>query len=374
MGNIAGLEAGIPADMLDPGAEWMTAVLRTSGAIDGSTSVTAVEVEPFQVGVGLIGQLGRATMSYDGGEGPATVIIKWPIDVPMQRGMGDALNAYEREVRYYTEFAAVSPLRTPTIHAAMIAEDKSNCVIVMQDLSSMRQGDRINGMTWDESVTCVKTLAAWHAHWHEHPDLETMQETFYAIQHPVYNVILPQFMAGGWENCQRFGAEHLTPEVVEFGETWVDLLPVFQQHFHNDLTLIHADWRADNMFIDDDGEIVMIDFQLTGVGVGAYDLGYFVSQSLEREVRGGRERELCDIYTAALAEHGVHRDPEQVWFDFQVSIAWCLIYGVASYAEFENLPGEGQFVLDTLLRRCIAGIVDVDAIAAANKLKEMYAV
>ena len=122
------------------------------------------------------------------------------------------------------------------------------------------------------------------------------------------------------------------------------------------------------MFIDDNGEIVMIDFQLTGVGVGAYDLGYFVSQSLERAVRGGRERELVDIYTAALAAHGVTRDPDEVWFDFQVSIAWCLIYGVASYAEFEHLPGEGQFVLDTLLRRSVAGIVDVDAIAAVDRL------
>lgn len=368
MAQIAGLEVGIPDDMLDPGTEWMTAVLRTSGAITAGTSVAALTVEPFQVGVGLVGQLGRASMTYDNGEGPATVIIKWPIDVPAQRGMGDALNAYEREVRYYVDHAEESPLRVPTIHAAMITDDKSRCVIVMEDLSSMRQGDRINGMTWDESVTAVETLARWHAHWHEHPELDRLSDVFYAIQHPVYNVILPQFMAGGWENCQKYGVEHLTPEVVDFGNRWTDLLPVFQKHFHKDLTLIHADWRADNMFIDDSGEIVMIDFQLTGVGVGAYDLGYFVSQSLEREVRGGRERELVDTYTAALANHGVHRDPDDVWFDFQVSVAWCLIYGVASYAEFEHLPGEGQFVLDTLLRRSVAGILDVDAIAAIDRL------
>ena len=114
MGNIAGLEVGIPDDMLDPGADWMTSVLRTSGAIDGSTSVASVSVEPFQVGVGLLGQLGRASLTFDGGDGPATVIIKWPIDVPHQRGMADALNAYDREVRYYRELAERSPLRVPS--------------------------------------------------------------------------------------------------------------------------------------------------------------------------------------------------------------------------------------------------------------------
>ena len=374
MGNIAGLEVGIPDDMLDPGADWMTSVLRTSGAIDGSTSVASVSVEPFQVGVGLLGQLGRASLTFDGGDGPATVIIKWPIDVPHQRGMADALNAYDREVRYYRELAERSPLRVPTIHAAMIAEDKSNCVIVMEDLSAMRQGDRINGMTWDEAVEAVKTLARWHAYWQNHDELEALGETFYPIQHPVYNVILPQFMDAGWAKCQEYGAEHLTPEIIEFGERWVELLPLFQQHFNKDVTLIHADWRADNMFIDDNGEIVLIDFQLAGIGVGGYDLGYFVSQSLERDVRGGRERELVEIYCAALAEHGVQRDFDTAWFNFRVSIAWCLIYGVSSFAEFENLPGEGQFVLTSLLRRCTAGITDVDAIAAADELKAMYAV
>ena len=94
-----------------------------------------------------------------------------------------------------------------------------------------------------------------------------------------------------------------------------------------------------------------------------------MSQSLERAVRGGRERELCDRYTAELAAHGVERDADEVWNEFRVSIAFCLIYGVASYAEYENLPGEGQAVLETVLRRSTAGIVDVDAIAAARAIR-----
>ena len=54
---IAGLEVGLPATIDDVDAAWLTAVLRTSGAIDPSTAVSAASVEPFQVGVGRRGIL-----------------------------------------------------------------------------------------------------------------------------------------------------------------------------------------------------------------------------------------------------------------------------------------------------------------------------
>lgn len=367
---IAGLEVGLPATIDDVDADWMTRVLRTSGAIDGDTTVTSANVEPFQVGVGLLGQLARATLTYEGGEGPATVIVKWPIDVPHQRGMADAMNVYEREARFYSELEPRSDLRAAKVHAAMIADDKSQSMIVMEDLSALRQADRFEGVTWDEAVTAVRTLARFHAGWHESPELEEISEVWYSLMNPLYNVILPQFIEAGWEPCQRHKPDLLDEDLIAFGNDWAELLPAMQRQLTTSPTMIHADWRADNMFIDDEGELVMIDFQLTGVGNGAYDLGYFVSQSVEREVRSGRERELVQIYVDELAANGVERDVEQVWFDFRVAIGFCFIYGIVSYAEYEHLPGEGQHVVDTLLRRSTAGITDMASIAAVRSLAE----
>ncbi|MEM7287970.1 MAG: phosphotransferase [Actinomycetota bacterium] len=367
---IAGLEVGLPASIDDVDSEWMTKVLRTSGAIDDGTTVTGAAVEPFQVGVGLLGQLARVTLTYAGGNGPNTVIVKWPIDVPHQRGMADAMNVYEREARFYAELEPRSELRSAKVHAAMIAEDKSQSMIVMEDLSALRQADRFEGVTWDEAVTAVRTLARFHAGWHESAELEELSEVWYSLMNPLYNAILPQFVAAGWEPCQAHRPDLLDPDLVAFGDDWSELLPAMQRHLTTSPTLIHADWRADNMFIDDHGELVMIDFQLIGVGNGAYDLGYFVCQSVEREVRAGRERELVRIYVDELAANGVERDAEQVWFDFRVAIGFCFIYGIVSYAEYEHLPGEGQHVVDTILRRSAAGIVDMDAIGAVRSLVE----
>lgn len=367
MGNIAGLEVGLPTDPLNVEPSWFTTVLQTSGAIDGDTSVAAVSTEPFQVGVGLLGQLARVTLTYEGGSGPETLVLKYPIDVPHQRGMADGLNAYEREVRFYTELAPTSALRTPTVYASMISEDKSHCLIVMEDLSQYRQADRISGVTWDEAVAAVKVLARFHAQWDGSDQLEEMATCWFTIDNPVYSVILPQFIEAGWGPCQQHGAQFLDDEIVAFGNRWLEYLPLMQQQLMTSPTLSHADWRADNMFFDNEG-VIAIDFQLLGIANPAYDLAYFICQSIERDVRAGRERELMEMYADELRAAGVPVDSERLWFDVRVAVGFCLIYGVVSYAQYELLPGEGQHVIDTLLRRSTQGITDLNAVEAVLSL------
>ena len=50
-------------------------------------------------------------------------------------------------------------------------------------------------------------------------------------------------------------------------------------------TMIHGDFRADNLFFEPDGSVAALDFQLIGTGRGAYDLAYFVTQSLDQRRR-----------------------------------------------------------------------------------------
>ncbi len=371
MSEIAGLEVGLPTSMEEVDPEWMTAVLRTSGAIHQSTTVSTITTEPSQVGVGLLGQLARATMSYEGGSGPDTVILKWPTEIPQMRGIADALNAYEREVRFYRDVAPTSVLETPKVHASIINDDKSHSMIVMEDLSALRQGDRINGLTWDEAVVAVKTGARFHAEWYGSERLAEFGTWGYPLDTPVYNVVLPQMFAGGWETSQIQGAEYLDDEMTAFGNDWSELLPVMQKHLVTAPCLVHADWRADNMFVSaDEGGIITIDFQLVGVGNGVYDLAYFVACSLEREVRGGREKELVQIYIDTLAENGVEREFEEVWFDYRVAAGFHMIYGVSSFAAWDDFPESSREVLLTLMRRNFQGMADVDAIAAVRSLVE----
>ena len=69
--------------------------------------------------------------------------------------------------------------------------------------------------------------------------------------------------------------------------------------------MTHGDFRADNLFFEADGSVAVVDFQLVGTGRGAYDLAYFVTQSITSEDASQHERSLFDRWIAALVAAGV---------------------------------------------------------------------
>lgn len=367
MGNIAGLEVGLPRGIAEVDAAWLTTVLRTSGAIDDATTISAVEIEPFAVGAGLLSLLYRATPTYGGGTGPETLIVKFPIDIPTQRGIADALGFYPREIRFYREVAPHSPVRTPVVHAAMMAEDSTDFVVVMEDLSDHTTPDQRVGATWEQALCSIDAMAALHAKWHEHPELEQLVNTFPPMLNPGYLHGLPPIFEAGWVNAQVHGADYLTPELVMFGDRYGEHLEFMLTTANTPATLVHGDWRLDNLFFDGD-DVMVIDFQISGLASGVYDLAYFVSQSIAPDVRAGREQELIDRYVEQLAANGVVRDRDEVEHQFKVAVAQCFIYGVSSFPSYDDLPERSQELVKLLLGRSAQAIVDFDALSAFPEL------
>ena len=69
-------------------------------------------------------------------------------------------------------------------------------------------------------------------------------------------------------------------------------------------TLVHGDYRADNMFFDDDGRVVLFDFQVIGESTPAGDLAYFVTGSLAPATASEIEQDLYQRWLGALASEG----------------------------------------------------------------------
>ncbi len=365
MAKIAGAEVGLPSSSDEVTPAWLTSVLRTSGALDDGVSVTAVETEPFAVGVGLLSALHRATPSYSvDTAAPDSLIVKFPIDIPHQRAIADAFNVYGREVKAYREVAPESPISTPRVHAAIHDAEASHCCIVMEDLSGHVQADAVTGATWEQAVAAIDALASFHAHWHEHDSLADMSQTFFDHGDPMFLGALPPVYEAGWPRTKELADDLLTDEVIAFGDRWVEHLPVMLERSSTPKTILHNDWRADNMFHAPDGTPIVFDFQITGVGNGAFDLAYYLSQSLERETVQGRRPELVRHYVERLAAHGIERDADEVLDDVRVISAFCIMYGFASFPEYEALPDEGKAMTRQLLRRCVEAIEDLDALDA----------
>lgn len=364
MGNIAGNEVGLPRSIADVDAAWMTTVLRTSGAIGADTSVASMATEQFAIGAGLLSLLYRAELTYTGGEpGPSTVIVKFPIDIPAQRAIADSLGFYPREIRFYREVAPHTPVRTPVVHAAMMAEDSTDFVVVMEDLSHHETTDQREGASWEQALRAIDAMAALHARWHEHPDLADLADTFPPMLNPGYLHALPQIFAAGWPHAQVHGADQLTPDLVLFGDRYGDHLEYMLTTANTPATFVHGDWRLDNLFFGDE-HVTVIDFQISGLASGVYDLAYFVSQSIDPDVRAGREDELIDRYVAALAANGVERDRDEVAHQFKVAVAQCFIYGVSSFPSYDDMPPRSQELMKMLLGRSAKAILDFDALSA----------
>ena len=82
----------------------------------------------------------------------------------------------------------------------------------------------------------------------------------------------------------------------------------------------------------------------------------------------GRHRELVDEYLSVMAENGHELDPEVFFFDTRVAAGLVLMYGFASYPDYEALTDEGKAMTNKLLRRGAEAIEDLDALAALREL------
>ncbi len=371
MAAVAGLEIGMPQGIEGVTSEWLTAALRISGDIAEETTVSAVEHKRFAEGVGLLSELHRITPTYDGpaNGAPSSMIVKFAITDPAQRGLAEALNFYTKELHFYTHLADQMPIRVPRAYAAMQDPVSSDFILIMEDMSGLRTADQQIGVTWEDALRSARSMAKLHAVFHEHEGLAEFADVYSPIENPVYLAALPGVFAAGWENAQKYGAEHITPEIKAFGDRYGDLVPFLLHSFMSPMTVVHGDWRADNLFYlsdapgDADQDMAVVDFQIMGEGSGAYDLGYFAGQSIAPEVRSGRDGELIDAYLEALSANGVDRDRDEFEHQYRLSLAHCLIYAVASFQSYDLLPANSQSLMTSMLGRSIRSITDNDALS-----------
>ena len=317
----------LPTTTSEVTAEWMTAELRKSGLIGPDVTVESVVLDPAAAGVGFMGEVGKVGLVYagDGGGAPTTVMAKFPTQSPDIRAMMHPTRIYEREHRFYAEVADHSPLRTPAVYhvtcePAAESVDESY-MLLMEDLSGLTLGDQVAGVTPEQARAALVGLAAHHARFWNGSGLDDA-DFIPVINGPlnqagsaIYDASLPGFMAA-------FG-DSIKPELADFVAGYSAARPqILDDLAAMPHTLVHFDFRADNLFFADDGSVVVIDWQAISQGGGAADVGYFISQNLSTEDRRAHEADLLHAYHDTLAANGVtDYDYETLLADYKVGVA-----------------------------------------------------
>jgi hypothetical protein len=363
----------IPANPAAVTAEWLSEVLHRSGALPEASSVSSIELEPLGAGVGVMGELARIRLTYAGDQGaaPASVIVKSPSPYEENRAQGVGLGMYEAEIRFMKELDAHTQVRTPRVFLADIVSGTAEFVVVMEDLGHLVMGDQVEGVTVDMARDAVIAMADLHAGWWgkvQTPEMEWVPSVVHARIEG-----LAQMWPTLWLGFNAKFASSLPDGGAEAGE-------LISQHYWRVMnriaewpwTLLHQDYRVDNLFFDADNRdepVVVIDWQGIGRGPGIYDLCYFLGGSLTIDDRRANERALVESYHARLVERGITDYPlDTLWHDYRFGHLTSCSTAVLVGATFDLANERGKALVDTLASRHFQAVVDLGSTELLSEL------
>lgn len=321
--------------------------------------IEKAEATQFGVGIGVSSALYRVALS--GGPGcPATVVVKLPALDPAAVFTSTVLRMYIREVGFFEQLAARSPIRVPGYYFGAVDLDTSRFAIVMEDLSGLRVVDQLVGMEVADAERAVDGLAAWHAEWWGEADQMAADGLTISLGDPIYPAILPMVYAEGWA---KVTAEmELAPAIQEVGARFSDAIAgLLSDLASGPTTLAHGDYRADNLLFDADGSVVVLDFQLIGTGTAAYDLAYFLTQSLAPDVAAANEKALFDRWMAGLVAAGVpEADLTNQWEMYRKAALFCLVYPVVASRGMDLSDPRQYELIDCMNTRFARAVEQLD--------------
>ncbi|MFV0256882.1 MAG: phosphotransferase [Acidimicrobiales bacterium] len=331
---------------------WLTAALRSRGAIDADTKVASADTVSFGDQAGLMGALYRTTIGYEAGTGPETVVIKLPVTDPAQRGVADALAFHARECYFYTNLAPAMPIRVPECYGlAQDPGDSTDFVLIMEDLGGLERVDQVEGASERAVLTAADAAARFHAvHW-DSPELETLDAVYPRLDGPLYRAVLPGVFETSWGPTKTHAGDLLSADVIAYGDRFAEHLPFLLTELGGpQATFLHGDFRGDNMMLDGD-EVALLDFQISGIGRGPFDIGYLMSQSVKSDLRRQIEESVLDTYVNALAKAGVELDRDEAGRLYRLSLVLCIIYATTSFQAWDAFGERQHELMRTMLRR-----------------------
>lgn len=333
------------ARTVDPA--WLTAEL--------GLPVSAVTVEPLAI-AGATGELARVRLTSTGG--PASAIAKFRGTGETQAAMDGALGLFDRERRFYIELAGTLELVTP---ACLAAGDGTQTPLLLEDLGGHRGGDQVAGLEPADAERLVRTLADLHAaHW-EHPP---SGDWLLSLRDPMFAGMLVQLVGSGLgllrERYAGRVADGVLADVEAWGPRWGEVLAACAD---GPQTLVHNDFRLDNICFAADGTPVVFDWQLVGTGRGTQDVAYLLSGSMQPDALHDSWEALLRMYHARLEEQGVTGYAwERCLRDYRQSLLYTLAPGVAMLGAMA-IAGDERGLADALVLRTLTHAAELDAFA-----------
>jgi len=352
MGKVAAAPVSGVADLT---TGWLTAALA-----EHLGGATVTEVATTSVGTGQVADTYRLALEYDPpGAGSRTLIAKVPSADATSRAAAQLTRTYEIEASFYRDLAADLPVRVPRCYYQDHDPATDDYVVLLEDVAPAEQGDQLAGCTGGQIEGAIDELAHLHgARWGD-PALRELDWLHRSTPDGVDQLIaLITGCAGDFHT--RFDTR-LAPPAVALVDRLVDRLGPYLHRRPEPWTVIHGDFRADNLLFGGAGaRVVVVDWQTVGLGPPAGDLAYLLGTSLSVERRRAIERDLVGRYTDGVRAHGADVDDEWLWTEYRRgAFAGLLMAIIASVLVRQTDRGDDMFLV--MAERSAAMAADLDA-------------
>jgi len=383
----------VPADRHGITAAWLTSALRSTGAIAPGTRVSACAHHPVVAvsasgearddGGGLSGpQLVRLQLTYEGGTGPARIVVKfgnwgdkqhmraWPWKSRLIQVLVNLRfeEQFRSEITFYQDIQPhLRGVRLPTVYYVAMVDAPTvstwsyilcdtrtalRFCVLMEDLAVDHFAPTLLGETvpFARAHQALRNIAQLHAFGWQQPRLwaqlhlrptpwltllradegtqRRQRDTF------VRTNVIPSFLKR-WAQPSRRGGEVpggsllQEPEIVAMltalnasFATWADEAAKTTRQAPQ--TIVHGDFHGGNHLFNPYDACRLIDFQFVGTGRVADEVAYFFTMSFDPSPEA--EEELLHLYHHALVEAGVHDYPyAQFLHEYHVSTLTLLL-------------------------------------------------
>jgi hypothetical protein len=336
-------------------AEWLAEALGAPGRLQG------FEAQTMGTGVGLVGNLARVALEWDGHNGPETLVAKFPAAGAESRFVATVLRMYEREVRAYEQLTPRSPLGSPARYFSGFEAETHDFALLLGELTG-RNPDQLEGCTEKEAVLAIDRLAVHHAAFWLDEDIGEMRWLPPLDDPQIVGAVQFAFQ-GGWSVLAASVTDLASPEIASLCGRFPEVIPQLMSELSRPpYTLAHGDYRVDNMFFEN-ADIALVDWQLVCRARGPYDLGYFTTQSLTVDQRREWEPDLVARYGDGLAANGVTGySDDDLQLDYRTAALFCLVYPVIAGGSLTVEDERHTRLCRTMFERCVAAIHDLDCL------------
>ena len=383
--------AFIPQEGSEFTADWFTDLFQEQyGA-----AVLDVSREVIGTGVGFVGEIHRCSLMWDANRDdlPTSVIVKVPSKLPLNRSLGEGLQLYEREVVAYEKLSRNMGLPMPDVLHSAMDDDPTpwldtvitflfsrlplggvswltvkflqlasknpklrRYVLVLEDISDARPPSQVEGGSLDDALISLATLAKFHAHHWMNEESIAVSDRIWAVNR-LPKVIQASYARNREEFVGRFG-DLVGKEKMQVIDDAQDRLEDLLAPLARDpWTLLHGDYRLDNIMFRSNGEIVVIDYQLLSKGRPGWDVAYFITTALSADYKSEEETMLKHYHETLLRAGITNYSFEELVDDVELTKLLLAHRLVGSRDAFDTeLQNSDETFVDVLVKRVVGWI------------------